>query len=118
MNLILKDGTDLVCADNSTVSEIIMFFDTVTSFSGVYSELSEENLSEFTLNNVNHTDRIVTEVSCFPNHLMDYIEAHFKTETSANAARIESLTNQLAQYKDKADAYDILVNGYTQNTEI
>ena len=97
MQIKLKDGTEYEGAANTTPEELIIFAQDMNEFVTVYNTMTDENLSELTIEDTVYSRRMV-ETKTY--RWLDKVEAHFVT-----------LPVDGGEYKDKAEAFDILMGG-------
>lgn len=106
MQMVLKDGTTYTLLDNSTALEVIMKCTDLSEFTETIGKLSDENLSEFTINNTKYENRKLAEAKLYFD--ATGMEAHFVLIPTEAQAIIDAA---VARYADKANGYDILTGG-------
>lgn len=121
---ILSDGTEIQVEDDSTGMAIFKTIETRNDVWDMIDLISEKDTSSFVLQHNGNSRE-------YPGRVFDGItiekkpgimEIRFMAESAKELFRLERenqiLTERATTYQDKANAYDILVNGQTQNTEI
>lgn len=109
MEIKLKDNTTYQGADNSTLTEMIIFVKNITEFVEVYNNMTDDNLSEYSVGEATAQGRTLTETKTYK--YVDSLEAHFVAVPTEAQAIIEEMERKAAVNKDKANGYDILTGG-------
>lgn len=109
MTITLKDGTTYEGAENSTLTEMIIFVADLNGFVSAYNKMTDDNLSEYSVGEATAKGRTLMETKTYK--YVDKLEAHFIVLPTEAQAIIEEMEQRAEANSDKAEGYDILTGG-------